>query len=113
MTRLVEAATVQLDLMIKDPTMGALVRPDSDAAFADAVSTAVDDHARPTLAAYREALQTSVLPYSHDDDHPGLCHIPDGEEMYSALARLHTSMSSSPEDLHAMGCKSSTKPWRR
>ena len=104
-TRLVEAAIVQLDLMIKDPSMGAMVRADSDAAFADAVSTVVDDHARPALAAYRDALQTSVLPYSRDDDHPGLCHVPDGEDMYRALARLHTSMDSSPEELHAMGCE--------
>jgi uncharacterized protein (DUF885 family) len=103
--RLVEAAVAQLDLMIKDPSMGAMVRTDSDAAFADAASAAVDEHARPALAAYRDALQTSVLPYSRDDDHPGLCHIPDGEEMYRALARLHTSMNSSPEELHAIGCE--------
>ena len=104
-TRLVEAAIAQLDLMIEDPSAGAMVRTDADAAFAEAVSAAIDDHARPALAGYREALQKSVLPYSRDDDHPGLCHIPDGEEMYRALARLHTSLNSSPEELHAMGCE--------
>jgi uncharacterized protein (DUF885 family) len=103
--RLVEAAIAQLDLMIADPTMGAMVRTDDDAAFADAVSAAIDDHARPALVGYRNALSTTVLPYSRDDDHPGLCHLPDGEEMYRALARLHTSMDSSPEELHAMGCE--------
>ncbi len=107
-TRLVEAAIAQLDLMIEDPTMGAVVRTgpgaDPDAAFAKAVSAAVDDHARPALAAYRDALRASVLPYARDDEHPGLCHLPDGEDMYRALARLHTSMSSTPEELHEMGC---------
>jgi uncharacterized protein (DUF885 family) len=103
-TRLVEAAMAQLDLMIEDPTMGAIVRADPDPAFVAAVTAAVDDHARPALAAYRDALHKTVLPYSRNDDHPGLCHLPDGEEMYRAVARLHTSMGSSPEELHAMGC---------
>jgi uncharacterized protein (DUF885 family) len=103
--RLVEASIAQLDLVIADPTMGAMVRIDDDAAFVDAVSAAIDDRARPALAAYRDALSTTVLPYSRDDDHPGLCHLPDGEEMYRTLARLHTSMDSSPEELHAIGCE--------
>jgi uncharacterized protein (DUF885 family) len=103
--RLVEASIAQLDLVIADPTMGAMVRTHDDAAFVDAVSAAIDDHARPALAAYRDALSTTVLPYSRDDDHPGLCHLPDGEEMYRTLARLHTSMDSSPEELHAIGCE--------
>ena len=110
MTRLVEAAIAQLELLIEDPTMGAVVRTDvhpdagTDAAFARAVSAAVEGHARPALAAYRDMLQASVLPYARDDEHPGLCHLPDGEDMYRALARLHTSMSSTPEELHEMGC---------
>jgi uncharacterized protein (DUF885 family) len=103
--RLVEASIAQLDLVIADPTMGAVARTDDDGAFVDAVSAAIDDHARPALVAYREALSTTVLPYSRDDDHPGLCHLPDGEEMYRRLARLHTSMDSSPEELHAIGCE--------
>jgi uncharacterized protein (DUF885 family) len=103
--RLVEAAIAQLDLMIADPTMGGMVRTDHEAVFVDAVSAAIDDHARPALVAYRDVLSTTVLPYSRDDDHPGLCHLPDGEEMYRTLARLHTSMDSSPEELHAMGCE--------
>jgi uncharacterized protein (DUF885 family) len=103
--RLVEAAIAQLDLMIADPTMGAMVRTDHNAAFADAVAAAIDDDARPALMGYRDALQTTVLPFSRDDEHPGLCHLPDGDEMYRALVRLHTSVDSSPEELHAMGCE--------
>jgi uncharacterized protein (DUF885 family) len=101
--RLVEAAITQLELMIQDPTAGAMVRTDCGAAFAEAVSVVVDDHARPALAGYREALRTSVLPTARDDEHPGICYLPDGAEMYEALARDHTSLRSSAEELHAIG----------
>ena len=101
--RLVEAAITQLDLMIQDPTAGAMLRTDAGTAFSAAVSHAVDAHARPALAGYRDALRTSVLPSARDDEHPGICHLPDGEAMYGALARLHTSMRYSAEELHALG----------
>jgi len=101
--RLVEAAITQLDMMMQDPTVGAIVRTDSDAAFSEAVAVSVDDHARPALACYREALHASVLPTARDDEHPGICHLPDGDAMYEAMARHHTSMRYSAEDLHAMG----------
>src|SRR6202044_856031 len=87
----------------QDPTAGAIVRSDCDAAFSEAVSVVVNDHARPALADYREALRTAVLPSARDDEHPGICYLPDGADMYEALARHHTSMDTSAEELHAMG----------
>ena len=91
-----------------------MVRTDADGAFADAVWPPVDDHARPALVAYRDALRTSVLPSARDDEHPGICHLPDGEAMYRALARQHTSMDYSPEELHAMGREIVDRgAWRR
>jgi uncharacterized protein (DUF885 family) len=101
--RLVEAAITQLDLMMQDPTVGAIVRTDADTAFSEAVSIAVDDHARPALAGYREALHSSVLPTARDDEHPGICYLPDGDAMYEAMTRHHTSMGYSAEELHATG----------
>ena len=44
-----------------------------------------------------------MLPTARDDQHPGICYLPDGADMYGILARLHTSMDFSPEELHAMG----------
>ena len=44
-----------------------------------------------------------MLPTARDDEHPGLCYLPDGEAMYRAVAFQHTSMSYSPDELHAMG----------
>jgi uncharacterized protein (DUF885 family) len=101
--RLVESAIAQLDLMIKDPTLGAMARSEPHGAFANAIAVAIDKHARPALAAYRDELRTSVLPAARGDGHPGICYLPDGEAMYRALARQHTSMGFSPDDLHAMG----------
>ena len=89
--------------MIQDPAVGAIVRADTDTAFSEAVSIAVDDHARPALAGYREALHTSVLPTARDDEHPGICYLPDGDAMYEAMTRLHTSMRYSADELHAVG----------
>jgi uncharacterized protein (DUF885 family) len=102
-SRLVESAHAQLDLMIEDPALGAIARTEADGAFAEAVSVAIDEHARLALATYRDVLRTSVLPAARDDDHPGICYLPDGEAMYRAMARQHTSMSYTPDELHAMG----------
>jgi uncharacterized protein (DUF885 family) len=102
--RLVESAVAQLDLLTADPTLGAVTRPDHDeAVFSAAVYGAVDDVVRPALRAYQEALRTDVLPAARDDAHPGICFLPDGESMYSALVRLHASTDHSPDELHAVG----------
>jgi uncharacterized protein (DUF885 family) len=102
--RLVESAMTQLDLMVDDPTVGAIIRSgEGDEAFARQVSADTETHVRPALVAYRNALGIDVLPSARDDAHPGLCFLPDGAAMYEALARLHTSISSTPDELHAMG----------
>jgi uncharacterized protein (DUF885 family) len=101
--RLVEAAITQLDLMIQDPSAGGILRTDGDATFCEAVAVAVDEHARPALVEYRDVLRTAVLPTARDDEHPGICYLPDGEAMYEAMARHHTSMRYSADELHAMG----------
>src|ERR1700728_397040 len=101
--RLVESAIAQLDLLIAEPTVGGFARSDADDAFAGAVTAAIDQHARPALGAYRDALRARVLPSARDDDHPGICYLPGGEAMSEAMPRLHTSMTFTPDELHAMG----------
>ena len=71
--------------------------------FAGEISTAIEQSVRPRSAAYRDALQSDVLPAARDDDHPGICFLPGGESMYRVLARLHTSMDFSHDELHAAG----------
>ena len=103
-TRLVRSAIAQLDLMIADPAAGALARPgEGDEAFGVAVRSAVDDRVRPALTAYRDALREDVLPSARDDDHPGVCFLPEGGSMYRVLARLHSSTDATPDELHALG----------
>ena len=94
--RLVESAITQLDLLIADPTVGGFARGEADGDFAAAVGSAIEEAARPALAAYRDALRTTVLPSARDDDHPGICYLPGGDAMYRATARLHTSMELLP-----------------
>ncbi len=103
--RLVEGAAAQLDLVVSDTTAGGLTRPDQSEQeeFSRQVTAVVDEQVRPGLAAYRDRLRTDVLPAARDDEHPGLCHLPGGEDMYAALVRLHTSMAYTPDALHAMG----------
>jgi len=102
--RLVESAVAQLDHLISDSDLGGVGRADiEDDQFRRSVAEAIDDDVRPALAAYRDTLRTDILPLARDDAHPGLCFLPEGEAMYRAMARLHTSTSYTPDELHAMG----------
>ena len=102
--RLVESAVAQLDLLMADPTLGAVTRSEADeAGFVAAARSAVDDLVRPALRSYQEALRSEILPQARDDAHPGICFLPDGEAMYAALARLHASTDHSPDVLHTIG----------
>ncbi len=102
--RLVRSAIAQLDLMVADPVAGGLLRThEDDASFDPRVRTTVDDQVRPALVAYRDALRDDVLPAARDDDHPGICFLPDGGSMYRVLARLHSSTDATPDELHALG----------
>ncbi|MFH9088901.1 DUF885 domain-containing protein [Streptomyces sp. NPDC017673] len=63
----------------------------------------VDERVRPALAAYREALRTDLASRGRSPERPGLCHLPDGEEHYATLARVHTTTGRSPKELHDTG----------
>jgi uncharacterized protein (DUF885 family) len=102
--RLVEAAIAQLDAFLSDPDVGGIRRARAeDAAFVERVDRALDESVRPALATYRETLASRLVDAGRDDKHCGLCHLPEGEAMYAALARLHTSTDRHPEELHRTG----------
>jgi uncharacterized protein (DUF885 family) len=103
-SRLVESAAAQIDRLLDDPGLGGLSRPDlTDAGFAGEIADHLEQSVRPALATYRDTLRSDVLPSARDDEHAGICHLPDGDAMYRALARLHTSMDYSADELHDMG----------
>ncbi len=102
--RLVESAAAQIDMLLEDQALGGIARPDQDdPTFSETLAEVVRDHVRPALGAYRDALRKDILPDARDDQHPGLCFLPDGEEIYGILSRLHTSMTYASDELHAMG----------
>ncbi|MFI8304067.1 DUF885 domain-containing protein [Streptomyces sp. NPDC085927] len=63
----------------------------------------IDERVRPAFAAYREVLDTGLAPRGRSQERPGLCHLPDGEEHYATLARIHTTTDRSPGELHDAG----------
>ena len=58
---------------------------------------------RPALRAYVDALRDAVLPIARDDEHSGVCHVPDGAKLYEQALAGHTTLSRTPEQVHALG----------
>lgn len=72
-------------------------------AFAESVLGAVRDGIRPAFAAYRAFLRDTALPAARGDDAVGLGQLEGGQATYRSLARAHTSLDATPEELHAIG----------
>lgn len=64
---------------------------------------------RPAFAAYRDGLADELLPVARDDEHAGLCWLDDGEALYRVLARHHTTLELTPEEIHAIGMEEVTE----
>jgi uncharacterized protein (DUF885 family) len=102
--RLVKSTMTKLELLTTDETVGGIAYSGhDDADFVGRVSDEIDTHVRPALTRYRESLATDVLPAARDDEHPGICYLPDGHSMYAKLVQLHTSTRLSADELHATG----------
>ena len=71
--------------------------------FAADLRAAVADGIRPAFARLHEALTTDIRPAARPVDRPGLCHLPGGEAAYRGLARAHTSLDATPDELHRTG----------
>ena len=61
------------------------------------------EQVRPALRKYRDVLADEIAGNGRDDDHPGLCHLDGGQEVYAALARMHTTTALTPQELHEIG----------
>lgn len=102
--RLAEAAVEHLGRYLADPDADPLLRqPAPDDEFAAERLRLLEQVVRPGFAAYRDALAADVVPHGRPDDRPGLCHLPDGDRRYAALARVHTTTDRTPEELHRTG----------
>ena len=107
--RLVRAAIVQVDGYLAAPETDPLRGPepppgwDGAARFGRELDEVLARVVRPAFRRYRDRLADAVEPASRDDEHVGLCWLPDGEQLYRTLTRTHTTTSRTPEDLHATG----------
>ena len=73
------------------------------AAFREGLTTAVHDEIRPAFVRLHDFLRDEIVPRVRSDDEPGIGHLPGGPEAYRTLVRHHTTLDTSPEQLHAIG----------
>ncbi|MFI5035424.1 MAG: DUF885 domain-containing protein [Acidimicrobiales bacterium] len=101
----VRAAMAQLDTVTGDPRLSGLRRPvdQGSAQFTSAQDGVLDDRVVPAIRRFRDVLEREILPSGRSDENPGLCWLPDGEEMYRRLVQVSTSTERTPDDLHATG----------
>lgn len=58
---------------------------------------------RPALAAHRQVLADEIAPAARPDGRAGVCHLPDGGELYGTAVRIHTTTDAGPEHWHQLG----------
>ena len=73
------------------------------ARFATDLRAAVAEGIRPAFERLHDALATEIRPAARPAERPGLCHVPGGEAAYRELARAHTSLDATPDELHRTG----------
>ncbi|MGH3679889.1 MAG: DUF885 domain-containing protein, partial [Natronosporangium sp.] len=107
--RLAEALVAHLGRYLADPAADPLrgPAPPEDAAGRAAFLAERDrllgELVHPALASYRAVVDAEVAPHGRPDDRPGLCWLPDGEDHYRRLVRVHTTTDRSPAQLHQTG----------
>ncbi|MEP6808208.1 MAG: DUF885 domain-containing protein [Chloroflexota bacterium] len=72
-------------------------------AFEVGLAGAARDGLRPAFARYRSFLADEALPQARDEAHVGICHLPGGTETYVRLARAHTTVDLTPQQIHEIG----------
>ncbi|MDT7724663.1 MAG: hypothetical protein QOI21_1239 [Actinomycetota bacterium] len=101
---LVEGAIAQIDRYLADPAGDPLLRqPAPDDEFEQRRAEVLRDVVHPGFAAYRDALIAEIAPHGRPEEKPGVCWLPEGKEIYTRLARKHTTTDRTPESLHATG----------
>jgi uncharacterized protein (DUF885 family) len=68
-----------------------------------ALRAALAEEVRPALARHRTVLADDIAPRARPDERVGLCWLADGERIYREAVQLHTTTSSTPDELHQLG----------
>ncbi|HET7028336.1 MAG TPA: DUF885 domain-containing protein [Candidatus Limnocylindrales bacterium] len=71
--------------------------------FRAALREAVTGVVRPAFERVRTVLEDEVLPRARTDEEPGINRVSEGAAAYRELVRYHTSLSLTPEEVHATG----------
>ena len=108
--RLVQATVEHFDRYLGDPDNDSLRSPAP--ADGSGIDVAAFDAERdrllhqtvyPALRRYRDVLADEVAPHGRADDRAGLRWLPDGDDYYARLVKLHTTTERTPEELHQTG----------
>jgi uncharacterized protein (DUF885 family) len=110
---LVGRVVEELDELLAIPDaewpLAAPARDADDAAFADAILTVIGGAIRPAFMRYRSAIVDELRPHARDDEHVGLLHLDGGTEIYAGLARAHTTVDLTPQQMHDIGLREITR----
>jgi uncharacterized protein (DUF885 family) len=98
----VQAAIDHLDTYLASPAQDPLLRPTLTGPRVAERDRLLRDVIRPAFAGYRDTL-AELRQHGRPDERPGLCWLPDGQQTYAALARMHTTTERTPEELHRTG----------
>ncbi len=82
---------------------------DGEAAWRTELTEAVTTQLRPAFDRYRAVLADELAPAARSDEQPGLCWLPEGDDVYRQLIRLHTGLDLTPEELHEIGMQEVTE----
>ncbi len=78
--------------------------PAADSArFERELTAAVRDRVKPAFARYEAFLRERVRPAARSQEKAGLAALPGGLDCYTKMIRYHTSLSKTPDELHALG----------
>jgi uncharacterized protein (DUF885 family) len=73
------------------------------AGWRSAAEAIVRQRIRPAFQRYRDDLERTLVPVARDDEHAGWGWLPNGEDLYLATIEQHTTVRSSPAELHELG----------
>ena len=97
------ALPIDQDPFVVGPPRPPAFSDTEDHDFRDRLATVVRDSIRPGYERYRAVIEQEVLPKARPDDRPGLCWLPDGKATYAAALRIHTTVETTPHDVHQTG----------
>jgi uncharacterized protein (DUF885 family) len=99
----VRATIRQLDAYLAGPLADDPLLAPAPERLRDRLAGIVAGSVRPAMARYRDLLADRVLAAARPDDRCGLAWLPDGEALYRATVRQHTTTDRDPQEIHRLG----------